>query len=239
MGSDKPRSSPVLMRAFPFPPAGPKMKETDGFLLCRNSNCQTCARSPPPESAALHHYCLVIFARKCGLPMFEALKLLRTIVLFRRPWFKAFDVCLVPGNGIEQSDRISPNSDLVRLRSLPPELRGMIKTLSPHAWFWRTLNIFDLFSHVSSNAAPQQVFALNDVENWERGGYPIFASKKEEPSFLRITIDSAGIKSVNRLQERPIVSHQTSRYEAYIVEDTRALSGVKACLKVYIYSKQC
>lgn len=131
--------------------------------------------------------------------------------------------------------RIASGSDLAPLRYLPVELLDIVKRLSPHAWLWRFLSVLDLSCRAPSTVQPLRTFALDDIEAWKRGDdTPTISGDKR--SAVRITIDSDGIRNIERLCERPAFSQTSSSDRAYIVEEVATISGVKAHTKVYAHN---
>lgn len=185
------------------------------------------------QCAAAHHQCLTVYLKQCGLPIRQGLDCVRTIALFRNPWSKLPQMRLRPYDPIHAGvmDRIAARSGLARLRSLPSELLYAIRQLSPHAFLWRTISTLALANQASLLIEPTQTFALADIRQWCRGSKGL-AFAYDQQSLIKITVDSSGIREIERLHEWPPCCLQTSEFESYVVEEAARLRGVKVQLKV-------
>lgn len=96
--------------------------------------------------------------------------------------------------------------------------------------------VCDLAADITSTSQPTQVVevALDSVERWQRGDTNAAVSPPDaDHSAVRITLDSRGIHSIQRIPQRPAFRQNTSKYQAYIVEDIMGLAGVKVYIKVF------
>ncbi|KAI3332703.1 hypothetical protein F4824DRAFT_286222 [Ustulina deusta] len=126
--------------AFPLPSMVPIW--VNGRILCRRNKCNQCVSAP--EFIPIHYDCYQIFRGNVNLDESEALDLLWTIGSWRNPWSRAQPIYLgdaIDQVGLERISKISGLSDLCRL---PPELVGMIRDLSPHQLFWRSIFVIAL-----------------------------------------------------------------------------------------------
>lgn len=246
LGYDKASSCCTLTQPFPFPPAGPSARMTDGFLLCLRAACRCCAASSP-EAAAVHHQCLTIFIdeclrQKCHLSPSQALGHLRDIVFYRRPWYKACHLYDRPlSSEAEQYvlSKIADTSDLAGLRYLPAEIVHMIRQFSSGTWLWRFMSVWDLARRATVSAQPLQISALGTIQRWTRGDSAAVLSTSNDQPIVKITIDSFGIQSIVRLSERPSFRPSVSQHQSYVVDEVTEFSGVQACSKVRSGSSRC
>ncbi len=173
----------------------------NGRILCRRNKCNQCVSAP--EFIPIHYDCYQIFRGNMNLDESEALDLLWTIGSWRNPWSRAQPIYLgdaIDQVGLERISKISGLSDLCRL---PPELVGMIRDLSPHQLFWRSIFVIALSSKIPQ-LRPLSRSPLNRVLSWERGASPVLTSSVPLPPLIRLTIDIHGINKIERLHERPV-----------------------------------
>lgn len=212
------------------------------------------------ECATIHQHCFIVFVRGCKLPICQALKHLRTVVMFRRPWNKAPHLyTLSPHQTNLEGDSYPAN--LAELNNLPLELLNIIRRFSPHAALWRTISVLNLSRRSTpfpcqpvdgKNSAGigngirgdsiTRIFALESIQYWKRGYNQtmslITISSVDTRPFIRLIIDSDGIQSIERLPTRPAFISQNSPHESYIVEDIATVSGVQVYIKVLYYTPE-
>ncbi|KAI0512702.1 hypothetical protein F5B22DRAFT_302759 [Xylaria bambusicola] len=195
----------------------------DGRILCRRHKCNQCVGAP--EFVPIHYDCYQIFRVNVNLDESEALNLLWTIGSWRNPWPRAQPIYL--SHAIDQVglERISEISGLSDLRKLPPELVGMIRDLSPHQLFWRSIFVISL-SFKIPQSRPLSRSLLNEILSWERGAPPVFTSSAPAPPLIRLTIDAHGINKIERLHEWPVFNSRTTNQSAFIVEHIRNVSRI-------------
>ncbi len=99
------------------------------------------------------------------------------------------------------------------------------------------------FNHVLNlvrglSAAPEDPLSapLTTVSSWERGGQSQLFGVPAALPITRITIDSRGIKAVERLAERPRQSGRRSDDAGFVFGDESQLRGINAKFKVFIAS---
>ncbi|KAI0389747.1 hypothetical protein F5Y17DRAFT_469442 [Xylariaceae sp. FL0594] len=175
----------------------------NGPILCRRNKCGNCVGAP--EFVPVHYDCYQIFMLNVHLGESEALDLLWTIGSWRNPWPRAQPAYL--SHAVDQLglERISEISGLPDLRRLPPELIDMIRDLSPHQLFWRSIFVMSLVSNIPQ-LRPLSQRPLHEILSWERGAPPVFTSSAPVPPVIRLTIDVHGISSIERLPEWPAFS---------------------------------
>ncbi|KAH8746914.1 hypothetical protein F5883DRAFT_584914 [Diaporthe sp. PMI_573] len=228
LGHEK-KLCPAITRPFPFPAVGLPAIKVNGFLLCRNPTCKTCAKAP--ESVAIHSQCFKTFTKEFKMSVPQVLEYLWTIAYYRQPWSRTPHLGLMSCHEVSKSwlARIPHDSDLAGLRLIPAELLDIIKHLSPHAYLWRFVSILACTPRPISAQLPQTV-ALGTIESWKRGDQQVVHVGSKRP-IMRIKIDSEGIQAIERLPELPKVSPESSRHLVYIVEDMASYPGVQACVK--------
>lgn len=135
---------------------------------------------------------------------------------------------------------MGPSCGLPTLRTLPPELLEMIREHSRYSLLWRCISALRLAAYVSaSSPEPQLTIPLSQVLLWERAGRlerhtGSSRPHAEQPSWVRITIDFASIKKIERLpQLLPYEAEFTTR-SAFIVQEETLISKVMVRLNACI-----
>ncbi|KAI1298567.1 hypothetical protein F5Y03DRAFT_367802 [Xylaria venustula] len=195
----------------------------NGRILCRRNKCNQCVSAP--EFVPIHYDCYHIFRRNVNLGESEALDLLWTIGSWRNPWPRAQPIYL--SNAIDriELERISEISGLPDLHRLPPELVGMIRDLSPHQLFWRSIFVMS-FSSKTPQLRPISRSPLHKILSWERGAPSVFGSSAPVPPLIRLTFDVHGMNKIERLREWPTFSSRTTNRSAFILEHIRDVSKI-------------
>ncbi|PSR75357.1 hypothetical protein BD289DRAFT_447826 [Coniella lustricola] len=208
---------------FKFPELGHLSASTDCFYFCRRPSCAQCANGP--DTTTVHVDCLAIFLAYSfkirSIKVKEALFSLHTSDLYRDPWRQAPLLCLQEQAAFDTSvfHFFVSLYDIPQLRTLPAEIREMIRLSSPRTFFWRAVATISAAYSVDL-MAPETVH-IRDIGHFNRGEPPISRLHEFEsagPMIIRITIDSDGIRRLERLAERPPSCSESSTCLAYIVE---------------------
>lgn len=220
----------ALTRPFPFPLPGLRKMEVNGFQVCRIPSCKHCALAP--ESVAFHFQCFKTFIKEYGMSLPQVINYLWTIACHRRPWSQTPALGLAPCRQLNQNwvARISHDSELAGLRSIPEELLDIIRQFSPHSHLWRFVALLALTPRPISTLPPHTL-ALASIDSWRRGDREVVCEGDKRP-IIKITIDSNGIHAIERLPGLPKVNLESSRHRVYIVEESASLAGVQACVQV-------
>lgn len=203
----------------------------NGRILCRRNRCNQCVSAP--EFVPIHYDCYQIFRGNVDLDESEALDLLWMIGSWRNPWPRAQPIYLcnaIDKLGLKRVSEISGLSDLCRL---PPELVGMIRDLSPHQLFWRSIFVMSLSSKIPQ-FRPFSRSPLSKILSWERGASPVLTSSvpPPPPPLIRLTIDVHGISKIERMHDRPVYSNRIMKQSAFIIEHIRDVSKIHVEFKV-------
>ncbi|KAK4230502.1 hypothetical protein QBC38DRAFT_496493 [Podospora fimiseda] len=104
------------------------------------------------------------------------------------------------------------------MQRLPTEIIKMIRDYSSGNLFWR-YNSVVTFAHQPRPPGdfPSCVVELGKVMSWERNQQPVLTDAEIWPSIVRITMDSRGLKRLERFQEMPPHQYGRSDSEAYSV----------------------
>lgn len=204
------------------------MRNEHGIVPCRRYNCCLCSDSA--EASTVHSDCLEIVARGCKLH--QSLDRLWIITAWRVPWLQA------PSFHLDEA-AITPDFSVLdrlgfpEMRSLPQEL---IRTVHKHSrgnLFWRSSAARELIPRISS-ASSKEVLSipLCTISAWDRGGQPFTEETVHELPVIRLTIDTWGIKRVERLPKHPCFQKWRTDQFRYVVLDQSNLERVVAHFKV-------
>ncbi|KAI1506026.1 hypothetical protein F5X99DRAFT_404574 [Biscogniauxia marginata] len=182
-----------------FPDYGHSIRRLNDMLLCRRPGCKHCAASA--EAVTVHSDCFDLYARNSRSK--DALRRLWAFAAWRIPWREAPSILCDDEFPVAPNPLVLEGYALSELRKLSPEIIKTIQGFSATSLLWRFSSALEL-ARFSSVAAPSELISipLCQLPVWERGGVPIRATSRQAP-FMRLTIDSRGIKTVERLPEMP------------------------------------
>jgi hypothetical protein len=213
-------------------PHGLQDRQTEGWTFCRQSDCTRCPESR--ESATVHTSCFRVFRSHIDTSS-EALGRLWLRATWRSPW-QAFapksDPFLIRGDTCHLSSfalaQVAPNYGFPELLRLPSELVEVIRNNSSTTPLWRLAAAVDLACDLKKQPEEKEVQELDmsNVIGWARGG-KLLQTRRSEHSLkfpvIRLTIDTHGLKAIDRLPEHPLPSgeddHEPSKDEAFAFLD--------------------
>ncbi|KAI0474610.1 hypothetical protein F4859DRAFT_74248 [Xylaria cf. heliscus] len=204
--------------------------QVDGFWLCRRPSCKWCAASP--EFVPFHRDCFEIFRSQCSLEWNDALRRLWVAAAWRTPWRGASPM-LFP---IDATSSLSLKvlcdiCKLPQLYKIPIELLHMIQSYSKNALLWRSALAFEFAASISHGTPSSfSTIPLKDIVFWERGKQPQVTLPLPPLPLIKIVIDSAGVKRIERTSVQPYKGECYSNC-AYMVEEEEAISGHKVQFK--------
>ena len=182
----------------------------------------------------MHLDCFELF-RQSYLPI-NALDRLWRVVAWRKPWRGAPALVLPEGSiiGSGALAEVAERYGLAGLGRMPPEIIQLIQDDSASALFWRLIAPLDLASRFK--ALPVDYFVslpLHELAGWERGSLPLESKDLGHLPIVRLTIDSRGIRKVERLPAgEPKFSSERFDNTAFIIRDVTDFKGVVALFKV-------
>lgn len=191
-----------------------------------------CAASP--EAATMHLECYELFMQTytCG----DALERLWREASWRTPWHQAPAIVLpedinVTSEALELVANIYGLSELPRM---PPEIGQMVRDGSQFSLFWRLTAALELAAHFDT--VPTSSFSsipVRQIAGWKRGCDPIQSQALAHLPLVRLTIDSRGIRQLERLPAcEPRHSSRRVDNMVFIVEDEGCFDNVAAIFKV-------
>ncbi|CAK7199888.1 hypothetical protein SEUCBS139899_002574 [Sporothrix eucalyptigena] len=254
LGVDKATQYSRRTNAFQYPKYGffhgewsLRGEEEDGPILCRNPECTK--GTADLEACTVHVACLALF-EKVGAEKrkdnAESLDRLWVASSWQRPWRQAawlwLDVAdarriaiqrlvaaTVSDESGDEKNEASLREVLQRIQRLPPELVQIIHDFSSESPVWRLAAVLDRYHETMSaqDNLPTSM-PLDTVAAWERGSQPMLVGEDAagKPIF-RFTMDIHGLRSIERLMERPAVStSRVTQTEAYTVVHQDQAPGV-------------
>ncbi|KAL7822694.1 hypothetical protein V8C26DRAFT_425659 [Trichoderma gracile] len=181
--------------------------------------CSACATSS--EAIALHHDCYEILTQMCRLKDEQLLlRRLLEVASWRKPWRGARPLLLPSDVDKPRLDAVAGHLGLQKLAALPVELADMILHHSADALLWRGISAWRLAEHLAGmrdDARQPQVMWLREILRWERGGELVASQPQALPPIVRLTMDSDGIRCVERLSSQPSYLKGSHKRMAYIV----------------------
>ncbi|KAH7328149.1 hypothetical protein B0I35DRAFT_472895 [Stachybotrys elegans] len=167
-------------------------------FFCRQPISRKCADRR--ESATLHTDCYNLYMQHAKSP--DKASRLYTFASWNHPWPKCAPLLLSPlPFNLERASHLAAQvCSIPGLTTLPPEVSQMI-------WDWATptvllrfcavLDAVDFLDHAPSHS--RAFMPLATIHHWERGSFPVDFKAPDDSDF-RITIDSRGIRRIDRLE---------------------------------------
>ncbi len=211
-----------------FPDYGHTVRRVDGMMPCRQPSCSRCAAST--EASTIHLDCFQLFKRECRPE--KALEHLWIAAAWRTPWRQAPHL-LLDDRATLLSSSVCMAYGIPELVSLPSEIVQMVRGYSASSLLWRWSSALDLASRLSVVALEEKLVSipLCNVLAWERGQPPPPATRPVQP-IIRLTIDSYGIKKIERLSENPRYNGQRCDDVAFVLLEEFRLKDVVIHFKV-------
>lgn len=214
-------------------------------IVCSNRlPCQQCQEAP--EAIAIHRHCLHLLVRHCRSTKDAVPDSLFDFVwatsAWRSPWRDTLYLCL---DNTRSLPVLPPASYLSKLglqglAKLPSELVYLVRNESCRSLFWGYANVLDMasrYTRATSLSADELVtVSLSRVSSWRRGHAPVLADEPCGTGSIRLTIDSAGMQSIERLDHNTLYGFHAStpRFDdlAFAVFDAAAYPEAKVHFKV-------
>ncbi|KAJ3542142.1 hypothetical protein NM208_g4253 [Fusarium decemcellulare] len=210
-----------------FPGYGHRIRDKSGVSLCRKPGCSLCAVAP--EASVAHFDCFEFMAQRCNID--ESLDYLWIVSAWRTPWRQAPQFCLeekVAKPDWSVFDRLG----ISNMRLLPPEIVGMIRQYSATSMLWRLTTASELSRQLPAGSSGHLLsIPLCEVSAWKRGEQPVTADAAHVLSVVRLTIDSWGIREIERLPGNPSFRIWRADDLIFAILDQRLLQGINVHFK--------
>lgn len=227
--------------------------EEAGIVCSNRKPCSRCYGAP--EAIYIHQRCLDLLVRESALPLESAMRLdsipknlldfVWTTSAWRSPWRHALYLCLDDNLSIPVLPPVSylSRTGLQGLAKLPLELLRLVRDESCRSPFWGYMNVMDMarrYQEATSLAADElpavTSVSLSTVSSWKRGHAPVLIDEPCTKGMIRLTIDSAGMRSIKRLDHDTLYGFHksTPRFDnrAFAVFDAVTYPEAKVHLKV-------
>lgn len=182
-----------------FPGYGHRIRGKDGILLCRKPACSLCAVSP--EASTVHSDCYEFVAQRSNVD--RSLDYLWVVTAWRTPWRRAPKFRLE--ETVVKSDwSVFDHVNISRMRLLPPEILKMIYEYSATSIIWRFNAASEVIQRLTIPSSDHLLsIPLHKVSAWKRSGQLRTTETAHNLQVVRLTIDSQGIREVERLPGNP------------------------------------
>lgn len=215
-------------RSCLFPDYGLSGLFVDDWFVCRKPGCPQCIASP--EAATIHVECFELFRQT--YKSHDTLDRLWRVAAWRVPWRCAPPVVLpetdIPRSGFSM---VAEKYCMPRLSRIPIEIVALIRKHSTTSLFWRLASALQLADDLSKVAANDLVsMPFCKIGRWERGSPPVTSS--HQLPFVSLTIDSRGIRQVQRFRDKVQYSQERYDHLVFVVQDAASFVDVVARFKV-------
>ncbi|OIW25949.1 hypothetical protein CONLIGDRAFT_513196 [Coniochaeta ligniaria NRRL 30616] len=190
------------------------------WKLCNLMSCRRC--DDPPDAVTFHLDCLKLFMRNCTGR--DALDKLWLAVIWRKALAGVeVEPLRLPTSPTSLSSAfafVAGNCNLPQIKKLPQEVRDTIQELSePHPLLRYMVVLESAWRLSTSSSEPLGSLPLRQVSSWTRGSSTELVGEATVPMpIIRCTIDSIGLRKIERLAARP--RFEETRYDnmVFIVE---------------------
>jgi hypothetical protein len=188
----------------------------------------------------VHSDCFSLFKEQYKAQ--DTLERLWVALLTQSPWRGAPDVPFITDSS-QDIGLVYENAErygIPRLRSLPPELVSLIRDYSHPGTFWRYISVLtrarELAALPAEPSLPSSILStpLCNISAWKRGEPPTLMLSGAQLPIVRLTIDSRGIKQVERLARWPPYQQRRSNSMEFVVNERDRLRNVVAKFKVIL-----
>lgn len=193
---------------------------------------------PPCDSAMLHTECFELFRRVCKHP--DALSKLFRFTAWRKPWSQIPNLSLREARDVVSLPSVVAMCKAYGLRDLtglPIEIMFSIWNNCPDALLWRYVLVMGIAEQLSAlEQHPTETVALADILSWTRSDALVTSHASEPGSRTLVTIDSRGIRGVERLPAGDIPRYRQSDGRRYLVIRSHEPQINAICAVSYIIS---
>ncbi|KAH8654723.1 hypothetical protein BGZ61DRAFT_524174 [Ilyonectria robusta] len=204
------------------------LDELDGHLGL-GPHCGACGSLMKVSKRFVVH-CFDVVAQRCKLD--DYLDHLWIATAWRTPWRQAPNLRLEePAITLDLAR--ADDLGIPRMRVLTPEILRMVHGYSATSLFWRYSGALDLVRRLSTSSLDELLSVpLCTVSAWKRGP-PVLSKTVRQLPVFRLTIDSYGIREIERLPERPRFQRWRTDSLAFVILEQSYLQGVTARFKIW------
>lgn len=150
---------------------------------------------------------------------------------WRYPWKNVPAMKLEPSLDLDRGrsfELAAQVCGLPNLLGLPFELAEMVRDFARPSTLWRFASVLDLVESLSVDKYnTMNSIPLSDIKSWDRGSVPTLSAGTNDP-IIRLTVDSRGLRTIERLPEMPAPTELRTDYYAYVVEHEQVFKEVTA-----------
>lgn len=148
------------------------------------------------------------------------------------PWKNSPAMKLEPSVSLDSGRGIDLAADICGmpgLRGLPLELADIVSDFARPSTLWRFASVLDLVEELSQESFDlMESIPLNLISSWDRGSKPVLELDNSANPFIRLVIDSRGLRHIQRLSEMPQPAEGRTDSYAYVLEHEFIFKGVTA-----------
>ncbi|KAK5997944.1 hypothetical protein PT974_00312 [Cladobotryum mycophilum] len=199
-------------------------------IFCQQPSCLE--KPELEESATVHTECLKLFARECNVG--HKLQRLFAAATAIYPWRASAPLAL-PRHDFFRDSNIPFASDacgLPGLKTLPSELNEMIWRDAQEHIVWRYCHVVQLAKEMQAAQEEEPIILMmSEIHQWRRGGPPVLQDVPDHESSIRITMDSRGISSIERVSKEVLArqaGEPQDHTKRYIVRSVRSMIMIRA-----------
>ncbi|KPM41177.1 hypothetical protein AK830_g5399 [Neonectria ditissima] len=199
---------------------------SDSLSVEYSSRIDICVLKPGVrrDSVTIHADCFKLFMKLSQEE--NKLAALCLLAQWTQPWVSVSSLHLDPVTDVPRGIAMaSERYGIPGLASLPLEVAELIRDYSPTNILWRFASLLTRMDRLHHHG-----FGCIDsvpvckISSWERGVRPTLLPKPLRRGVYRLTLDSQGLKMIERLPKRPCYQSGASVGLAYVVE-------YKSCFK--------
>ncbi|TQV97875.1 hypothetical protein IF1G_03618 [Cordyceps javanica] len=202
------------------------------WTFCQLPKCTKCATEL--ESVTVHRDCFQLFLEQTSKRKDITAYNLWHAAHARYPWrgFWPLPQSILDQDAANLAMAHAAAHWRIPLAMLPNELLLLICENLRHAVFWRYILAKDFIGKLmaEANSSVATVTVLSQIESWKRGSSPQKAAPDAGPYF-RLTIDSHGLREIERLPGIPTKSPMRSETNVYVVDSVERLGQISTSFK--------
>lgn len=203
------------------------------WTFCQLPKCAKCTAEL--ESVTVHQDCFQIFLQQTRAHKHITAYNLWHAAHARYPWrgFWPLPQTILDEDAVSLAMTHAAANWHMPLDMLPNELLLLVCENLRHGVFWRHILAKEFIRKLvaEANNSTTTMTTLSQIESWTRGSAPTRANTGAG-SYFRLTIDSYGLREIERLAEFPAKSPMRSEMYAYVVDSVERLGQISASFKV-------
>ncbi|OAA79129.1 hypothetical protein LEL_02615 [Akanthomyces lecanii RCEF 1005] len=202
------------------------------WTFCQLPKCAKCTAEL--ESVTVHRDCFQIFLQQTRAHKHITAYNLWHAAHARYPWrgFWPLPQTILDEDAVSLAMTHAAANWHMPLDMLPNELLLLVCENLRHGVFWRHVLAKEFIRKLvaEANNSTTTMTTLSQIESWTRGSAPTRANTGAG-SYFRLTIDSYGLREIERLAEFPAKSPMRSETYAYVVDSVERLGQISASFK--------